>query len=405
MMNSKYSYILKVCLILGISGCTPGAQHSQKPQNFDVLLPAAEWGQVATLKPVTLKGLTQLDALEGVYGKFVFAPKVDGEFKGSPVQTMFVKTDHDVWIPANSLSRDVGTVYSHLQALHDFDKELGVDTLNQWPLKIGISVRMKDSEGDYILSNSFYDGRADAILIVPYDDGRLPIAQNGGIIAHEHFHSFFFKKVVSPLIQQGRVSKSIIAHVHEDPEFVFDHFFEKENSSAEQVYDYLLIKALNEGLADYWGWVYSGQDEFVAESLPDEKGKRSLKEEKVGDAVPVLLTQTKLIGKIQTMMQQKPQALQRFVNQMAYQLGTSYSRILVTMTLVTAESRGIAVKAAAKMNAKKIMNLLENIKTEFVEKSEAGTVETSLLVDQMKKLDLNEKENACLQPYISGEKQ
>ena len=79
-------------------------------------------------------------------------------------------------------------------------------------------------------------------------------------MAHEHFHSLFSKLVVLPLIKAGKVSESLKVSSADD-ELRRDYE------------DFVLLKSLNEGLADYWGWVYSRDEKFVSASIPAEQNR------------------------------------------------------------------------------------------------------------------------------------
>ena len=85
------------------------------------------------------------------------------------------------------------------------------------------------------------------MFFVPYAEEQLPIPMNGGIIAHEHFHSYFSYGVLKKLGSQ----------------------------KIDPLQDYLL-KSLNEGIADMWGWIYTGDPDFISMSLPAVGGLRKL---------------------------------------------------------------------------------------------------------------------------------
>src|SRR5690606_9491676 len=103
--------------------------------------------------------------------------------------------------------------------------------------------------------------------------GPLPMALNGGILAHEHFHAYFFalllEKVILILDQWPTPTASSV-HSGVKSGWWLPHF----NSTLNHNMGVLL--AWNEGLADFWGYLYSGDPQFIGESLPHRLRARSL---------------------------------------------------------------------------------------------------------------------------------
>ena len=112
--------------------------------------------------------------------------------------------------------------------------------------------------------NAFYNSAVDTLFFVPYKDTALPIPLNPGVIAHEHFHSYFSYQVLNPL-----VSEKVIPRLGSSGNY-------KTQKGTEDLYSLFVLKAINESLADVWGWIYSNDPDFVALSLPKAQNSRNL---------------------------------------------------------------------------------------------------------------------------------
>ncbi|HRO66603.1 MAG TPA: hypothetical protein PL182_03455, partial [Pseudobdellovibrionaceae bacterium] len=225
-----------------------------------------------SLQAVTLTGLENLQEMKGAYAQFVYAPKIlaDG-IEGANPRARFVKTPSGLYVPSDEISQQMAVIYAHMEHLAKLDEVAGVKSVLSWPRKIGISARIRGRDGQLWTDNSFYDGASDAILMVPNRNGKWPLATNPGVIAHEHFHALFFHLVQGPLLEENVLSRTLRASAH-DEEGILETFAEKAPSEKTRVtprgsdlavdnrrYNTAVIKMINEGLADVWGWIYSGQ--------------------------------------------------------------------------------------------------------------------------------------------------
>lgn len=110
---------------------------------------------------------------------------------------------------------------------------------------------------------------------------------NGGIIAHEYFHAMFSALVESRLshfssqvgrkqrLQEDDGHKVFVLPSRECPESGRERKIETEEQQRE-IYHVRLVRAMNEGLADFWGWLYSGDPRFVGKSVPRAGAFRDL---------------------------------------------------------------------------------------------------------------------------------
>jgi len=110
---------------------------------------------------------------------------------------------------------------------------------------------------------------------------------NGGVIGHEYFHAIFNSVVLQPLraSMATELAGESAANLHEG---VFPGGREcgllkidetgtpPDPKIVREMYRIRLLRAMNEGLADFWGWIYSGETDFVGRSLSYTKGTRNL---------------------------------------------------------------------------------------------------------------------------------
>ncbi len=257
-MKKLFGFLIGAALLAPL-GCTHATESEQATGDIKVQIPVRENDQPA-LKVVTLRKMEDLKRVSGGIATFYYAPKIDGTTViGEVPHARFIKTYDDVFIPVDSQSADMAAIYYHLQNLTALDASLGLGRFNEGPRKVALSTRILKSD-DWVRNNSFYDQNSDAIIFVDFQSQALPLTLNPGVVAHEHFHSLFSKLVVLPLIKAGKVSESLKVSSTDD-ELRRDYE------------DFVLFKSLNEGLADYWGWVYSRDEKFVSASIPAEQNR------------------------------------------------------------------------------------------------------------------------------------
>ena len=89
----------------------------------------------------------------------------------------------------------------------------------------------------------------------------LSLALNAGVIAHEFFHSIFYKKVLGKIKIAGKsISAESIKTAKNDAE----------------LFNLTYARGLNEGLADFWGWLYTKDKDFMTLSFAGMQNSRSL---------------------------------------------------------------------------------------------------------------------------------
>lgn len=285
-MSSLSAVLLRLSLLLGffalLVSCSRMPETQQTQGTVKVRIPWPDSKGQYQLQDISLSGLDNLEQVRGRYAEFVVAPQLEGrQISGARAKARFIPNAKGTFIPADETSQHMAIMYAHLERLFDLEKQAGLKSALSWPRTIGLGVRLHDGS-DLLVDNSFYEGLSDAILVVPYKQGALPLAANGGVLAHEHFHAIFFKAVLEPLIAADLWDAEVSGTVHNERRIReilgWSRGTRDEEDSVNEVerHRQLLLRALNEGLADVWAWIYTQDPEFLAWSLPTVREIRSL---------------------------------------------------------------------------------------------------------------------------------
>lgn len=353
-----------------LSGCAPQSELKDTKGSVKVLIPdTSEKG--SSLNVVQLLGIENIQTLKGKYAEFYLSPRVDeSTIAGKPAVARFMENSSGTLVPANESTKQLAVVYFHTQKLAALDEEVGAFGINKWPRKIGVGVRIKGGGKN----NAFYDGNTDSLLVVPYDQNDLPVGINPGILAHEHFHSLFYKIVLKSSSQKNKLTHDIhsvaegtdldlSARVQAHSRTEKTKVTELSDEKLQDLYNSLLLRSLNEGLADFWGWMYTGDPDFIALSIPSQKARRSLKSDDIFKRADLPMSET-LKDRIRLFSSKGIAAhLNQYIIGYSYEVGTQVSRFLKAYTEVYAIQRNIENLQARKDVAKQVVNLLPFLKS------------------------------------------
>ncbi|MBX3034358.1 MAG: hypothetical protein KF865_10580 [Bdellovibrionaceae bacterium] len=276
-----FCWLCVSCLLM--MACSREPSTSRVSGEVRMRLPFPDDKGEVRLQEILLSGVENLLEMRGAYARFYFAPKLEpGGLRGEAARARFLRNHDGVYVPGDFVSQQMGALYAHFEKLSALDREVGAGQVVPWPRSVGVSVRLLKDDGALWTDNSFYDGASDAVLVVATTRRELPLSLNPGVIAHEHFHALFYHLVLRDLLRDGLVAQSMAGTAHDDPGLsapVPDKEIEKKSEELSgniKLQRALFLKAANEGLADVWGWIYSGQTDFVGRSLPPFKAARDL---------------------------------------------------------------------------------------------------------------------------------
>lgn len=369
MSLGRLSFYLLGAAFVALAACAERPTGSRVSGSVTVRIPwKGDQGGV-TLQAVDLTGLENLQEMKGAYAQFIYAPKIlDDGLEGANPHAQFTKTASGLYVPTDEISQQMAVIYAHMEHLAKLDEAAGVKDVLTWPRKIGISARIRGRDGRLWMDNSFYDGASDAILMVPNKNGNWPLATNPGVIAHEHFHALFYHLVQGPLLEENVLSRTLRSSAHDERKILesFDTgSSEGKNRETprrgslafdERTYNTAVIKMINEGLADVWGWIYSGQPDFIEKSLPRYKTFRSLRAEGLGHR----LTEQSKLAEIVTdcLYGGQPDAC---VNDLAYGPGATLSRAVRAVFLGDLQDTGDSARIVRERLAGRLMRALPKI--------------------------------------------
>lgn len=253
------------------------------------------------MQDVTLRTLRDLNSLDGEAAEILQGPTLrNQQLVGFRPQIRVAKGARGVWLPMDTFSVELLSLYSSFESLKEMDARMGWQNLLPWPRRVGVDARI-GSDGDiwsYQVDNALYVGELDSYLFVPYKREELPLIANAAVIGHEHFHAHFFRIVLAPLIrnppevmrrqdaepglpsrlrppQSGasvveasrlQAKKWILVLSPHSSRLSVD---DKEPTAADLAYFMTVVRGVNEGLADVWGWAFTGDLRFVSRSIPE----------------------------------------------------------------------------------------------------------------------------------------
>ncbi len=289
---------------------------NKPPYSQDAKILQIPWPTAAgdyTLQKVPVETFTEPEALKGTIATIYVQPFMDGgELKGELPVGRYARADGGVLVPADFETLQAATIYAHFERLSTLDKKAGSAPFLRLPARIGLEVEIQDS----LQNNALYDGVLDALLIVPFSASTLPISLNGGILAHEHFHAIFHALVLNHLTSDP-VRCTWADVPGEDlnaPQNSFGDLSPKD-------FNDFLIRGINEGLADFWGWVYTGDAKFIGRSLEHVAENRRL--DRDPEQLPDLALMKRRVSKL-------VDAGSRYA--LSYSLGTFYARFMKKLT-------------------------------------------------------------------------
>jgi hypothetical protein len=338
-------------LVLAAASC---GQPEDRFESATYRLPWRAADGVVALQDVEIKTLRDPRSFSGDVARILVEPGDGGTgLAGSEPQGRYVRSRSGVLVPADFVTMQAVTAYAHVEKLRSLDESVGASGVLAYPLSLGVEVHVM-SYGQRAKNNAIYDAKLDSLLLVPYERGGLPIALNPGILAHEHFHFLFQRLVMSHVrdrVTQTTCSGGVVASGGEgeakpsvsraaDEEAKMPTLTESFGERPERVdkvaktaagiparvYNAYVLRGLNEGFADFYGWLYSNDPSFLAKSLPEEDDMRRL------DMDPDRLPAENLVRR-QLVDYFNPEAILPEVTRAhnAYSLGSTYARALRQM--------------------------------------------------------------------------
>jgi hypothetical protein len=387
-------------------GCGRNSDMKQVSGDVKTRIPWTEEGGSYSLKEILLKGISSLYELSGDFATFYVYPSVQGsKITGTNPKTRFLKAG-ELYVPEDTMTQQMTTIYAHLQELAAMDVEMGAAGVNTWPRDVGVAVRYT-MDGAYAVNNAFYDGITDSMLVVPYtDENNLPIPVNAGILAHEHFHSLYFKLVEKKVFSQHLAThgQNIRQEVLGDSAAAtadskkIERFSKTVDSES---YHEQFSRGINEGLADFWAWVYTGDPDFLASSLPSEKTARSLS---LSSAPSDFVTAALYKHRLENVFSRSDVGEQCLGGRVVYCLGSEYARALKYLGGIVQDGRGLTPRQSRAVVAKAVIAALPLLRDDLLAMKGGDLFEPVKFFAMVQKNlpDLQDKEKSFLETLVKN---
>ncbi len=412
MLGESRNRFIVLLLTLLIASCARKSAVQEATGNVPVQVGVQTSATEYSLQKVTLKGISNLKEVSGAFAKFFYSPGSDGnQLVGSAPVASFIQTA-GFFAPTDLISIQMATIYFHMQNLAGLDKSVGAENINKWPRVIGLETQIYDNN-QLRRNNAFYNGETDAMMFVPFTGKELPIAMNAGIIAHEHFHSLFYKVVMRPAIQNKKIPPMSASVHHENVKVrgrgnrivLSDGLSEKEKA---ELFNDTYLRGLNEGLADYWAWLYSNDPEFMRWSLPTAYQDRTLNLS--ANNVGGYETNSDITNTIEAMADGVEEGYS-FLGGYIYKVGTPYGRFLKQLTSMQVENKKMLEADAKTQIAQIVFKYLQYLGLKASTLAQGKTLDASdlfsfvsqQLQSPLSTLKMDEKDCAFILQYINYE--
>jgi hypothetical protein len=388
---------------LGVVAFTLGAcSWNKKEKDIDpnspvkVQLPVYTEGTYK-MEVVELSTLRSLNDLRGMAANFLMdAGSSDGKLQGKSPHIHYMRDSNDIIVAQDDLSLQLLTVYAHMEKLKNLDEASGAKDVLSYPRTVAVNAKFRSSEG-ILENNALYSGQYDALLVVPYTKADLPLMANAGVLGHEHFHALFQKLVIDP--SKDRYPDPTHPNLHPSESSGLTTILHGALSLADKSdihtkYHAALLRGVNEGFADFWGWIYSGDNNFVGRSLPQEKLNREL------DIIPdALYGKDDLFEALQS-GEDEDAILYR-----SYKHGTQLARALRNFSIIYAKGKKVTADEVRPLMAQVLTATLPALqkKIEALKDDEYLTLGqvASLFTDQVK--DMKSEECFFIAKLMPGE--
>ncbi len=277
------SLVSFLAAVVGLSACNKNPEGAAS-RTYQIPWPDAD-GQYQ-LQNIEIETFNEPYHLKGQVAEILVEPSDNGQtLAGSKSIGRFSKTSSGVMVPMDFNTLQATTIYAHMERLMKLDQTLGLTAEGVWPARIGVAVNFPDDDGNMEKNQAYFIPDLNSLIFVPYISSKLPISMNAGIIAHEHFHQIF-QRLVNDRIESKKERKDSLLRLRACAisEGNPDHTRfaiplddgNKTSTVTTRQYNFFLLRALNEGLADFYGWLYSGDPEFISPSMENLGRNRSL---------------------------------------------------------------------------------------------------------------------------------
>jgi hypothetical protein len=275
-------YVFLCFLMLGGFGCS----NSDRPSDggtYRVRIPLPDDSGNYKLQTVNLQTVTDIDSMTGSVSQIRYGGKIEsgvneqgyeGEYidsEGNRPAAHFLNSD-GVLIPTDFNSLVMTTNMYQFEKIKGFYDQFGTNASLTFPRHVLMNAYEIENDGVQSykgMDNASYLAGFDVFVILPYNFAGIPLSMNGGILAHEWLHSLFFQKLGFKKIE-FLSNHETIANFDDSPSSLKVADGPKQVLADKQigVGNDFVMASIDEGVADFFGFLYTNQSDFFKGSIP-----------------------------------------------------------------------------------------------------------------------------------------
>ncbi|HWU43434.1 MAG TPA: hypothetical protein VN132_08350, partial [Bdellovibrio sp.] len=154
-------------------------------------------------------------------------------------------------------------------------------------------------------------------------------------------------------------------------------------------YHVTLFRGINEGLADFWAWMYTGDGNFIASSLPGEGARRSLD----AGELKSLSTTAMIKENVKGILPSDNSAGQ--MTAYAYLIGTQFSRLMKSFTERVISARDLQTLEGRQQVAGWLVKALPSMRSDFLAVLDSGYYNPTQFIQSLISVVPELKEEEC----------
>lgn len=256
---------LVVAVFFSLVACGPNTKNNDQGTTF--LLPwAVKATEELSVQPVHIRTLRDPSKVEGPAAKVYIEAGLTAEgINGEVARPRYIKSGSH-YVPRDVKSGQALAIYAHYEKIQEIDRKLGIDHLLSWPRQVTLG-----SSSFSATNNAMYLYGLDVTVVLYFKQNTFgahvaekPLSLNRSILGHEHFHALFahaFRDAMRIAYKARGHSEKVFKA--ERSEKYNDPFTDMDTETN----NYFTMKAFDEGLADFFGYVYSGDPAEMSKSL------------------------------------------------------------------------------------------------------------------------------------------
>jgi hypothetical protein len=270
--------VLSLLMLVLFSACSNPVE-SEKKCPCNIKIPQLQEDGSYKIEVVQFKTLEDVRKIKSSKIQITMNPRffTDGSVEDMSPEAQYVINSDNVIVPTRTETAVMFSIYKIMEDLYLFDKKIGADNILSYPLRASLQTKVNRRKGS--MNNASYIPLFDRISVLKYEGDKIPVGLNPGVLAHEHFHALFnaiVKPISSTIKVDGYKSKrdNLLDVTAREYTFVTKH----HNDIDPRVgYNYLVLRALDEGLADFWANLQTGQiNPYLASFTESEMGGRNV---------------------------------------------------------------------------------------------------------------------------------